>query len=81
MIYSNLYGTYDHIESKSFNDNLSQYMVYLAMFSPTIDKILYFCVFIRRKWVIILFFPTETWDIFLIKTQFSSPVFVQKTTK
>ena len=42
-------------------------MVYLAMFSTTIHKILCFLVLIRWKWVIIFksLIPSGTWDYFI----------------
>ena len=46
--------------------NMSEIMVYLAMFSTTIDKILCFWVLIRWKWIIIFqsLIPSGTFDFF-----------------
>ena len=64
-----------YIGTKSVN--MSDIMVYLAMFSTIIDQILCFWVLIRWKWAIIFqslippnfeLFPTETWDFFDFST-------------
>ena len=59
-----------NIGTKSIN--MSEIKVYLAMFSTTIDKILYFLVLIRWKWVIILNFSQLKLGTFLI---FYDPLF------
>jgi len=53
-----------NIGTKSIN--MSDIMVYLAMFSTIIDQILCFLVPIRWKWVIIFqsLIPSGTWDFF-----------------
>ena len=52
---------YENIGTKSVN--MSDIMVYLAMFSTTIDQILCFWVLMRWKWVIILLVFGTLWNL------------------
>ena len=52
---------YENIGTKSVN--MSDIMVYLAMFSTTIDTILCFWVLITWKWVIILLVFGTLWNL------------------
>ena len=54
---------YENIGTKSVN--MSDVIVYLAMFSATVDKIVCFWVLIRWKWVIILLVIGSLWNLWL----------------